>query len=234
MQGQGGEKLLDSYHAERHPVAAEVIKFTSKLTRAGTIHNDVAIKVRNEVMHAVAGFPRVKQALVNTTAEVVVAYPDSPIVVRSHPRHAKVAPGDQAPPIDDPSLRDQLHALLGPDSTEHVILTIVGPGAVPATSTVSGATSVLDADADDSPMRPDYDSVIADSARVIAARYGLREGGRVVIRPDGYIGQITDLHGDVNDYFALLARPVFVVGRRLGRSAGSLRRSGQRWRARHR
>ncbi|MDT5396973.1 MAG: hypothetical protein QOK33_204 [Mycobacterium sp.] len=36
-----------------------------------------------------------------------------------------------------------------------------------------------------------YDSVISDPARSRAKRYGLKRGGRVVIRPDGYIGAIS-------------------------------------------
>ncbi len=39
-------------------------------------------------------------------------------------------------------------------------------------------------------------------------RYGLRNGGRIVVRPDGYIGAITELddHNGIAAYFAQLAR----------------------------
>jgi hypothetical protein len=49
--------------------------------------------------------------------------------------------------------------------------------------------------------------VIADPAGVVAQRYGLHHGGRVVIRPDGYIGAITnpDDHSGVADYFSLIS-----------------------------
>jgi hypothetical protein len=43
---------------------------------------------------------------------------------------------------------------------------------------------------------------------LVAKRYGLRDGGRVVLRPDGYIGAVTEL-GDatgIADYFAQIAR----------------------------
>ena len=53
-----------------------------------------------------------------------------------------------------------------------------------------------------------YDAVITDPDGLVAKRYGLRDGGRVVVRPDGYIGAVTEL-GDaigIADYFAQIAR----------------------------
>ena len=48
--------------------------------------------------------------------------------------------------------------------------------------------------------------VIADPGGRLASRYGLQRGGRVVIRPDGYIGLIASLEEDCADYFSRLAR----------------------------
>ena len=53
---------------------------------------------------------------------------------------------------------------------------------------------------------PGYDAVIEDPLAVAAVRYGLPHGGRVVVRPDGYIGLIAGLDDDCRDYFARLAR----------------------------
>jgi hypothetical protein len=49
-----------------------------------------------------------------------------------------------------------------------------------------------------------YDAVIADPNGVVGQRFGLKNGGRVVIRPDGYIGAIASLDDTttVADYFA--------------------------------
>jgi len=46
--------------------------------------------------------------------------------------------------------------------------------------------------------------VIADPNGLVAQRFGLKNGGRVVIRPDGYIGAIASLDDTttVADYFA--------------------------------
>jgi len=48
-----------------------------------------------------------------------------------------------------------------------------------------------------------YDNVIADPKGIVAQRFGLKNGGRVVIRPDGYIGATASLDDTttVADYF---------------------------------
>jgi hypothetical protein len=60
---------------------------------------------------------------------------------------------------------------------------------------------------DDAPVGG-YDAVIADPDGLVATRYGLRDGGRVVVRPDGYIGAVVALDDTtgVADYFAQLVR----------------------------
>jgi hypothetical protein len=51
-----------------------------------------------------------------------------------------------------------------------------------------------------------FDNVIADPKGVVAERFGLKNGGRVVIRPDGYIGAVTALDdtATIADYFATI------------------------------
>jgi hypothetical protein len=50
--------------------------------------------------------------------------------------------------------------------------------------------------------------VIADPERRAAARFGLPSSGRVLVRPDGYVGSVTDLDDDetVAAYARLLRR----------------------------
>jgi hypothetical protein len=59
---------------------------------------------------------------------------------------------------------------------------------------------------DDTPVAG-YDSVVADPEGLVAQRLGLTSGGRVVVRPDGYVGAITTLDDPktVADYFARIA-----------------------------
>jgi 2-polyprenyl-6-methoxyphenol hydroxylase-like FAD-dependent oxidoreductase len=221
VQGAGGERLLDSYHAERHPVAAKVIKMTTLMTQVGTLRHELAVKLRNELMHAASGLAPVRHALANQAEEVALSYRGSPMV-QGHLRHARIAPGDHLPPIADASLQAQLAAACHPESGTHVILTITPPSPAPATpppaaspppavhpaappapvSDAGDARQVLVAPAADA--IDGYDVTIADPGHLVAIRYGLRDGARIIIRPDGYIGYLGDLTTTPAPYFSLL------------------------------
>ena len=95
--------------------------------------------------------------------------------------------------------------MCGAANPGHTIVTVTADKPAPAAGP-AGRTQVL-ITSDDTPVGG-YDAVIADPDGVVATRYGLRDGSRVVVRPDGYIGAVTaldDLTG-VADYFALIAR----------------------------
>jgi F420-dependent methylenetetrahydromethanopterin dehydrogenase len=53
-----------------------------------------------------------------------------------------------------------------------------------------------------------YDVVMADPGERVADRFGLAGGGRIVVRPDGYVGAVTTLDDatPIADYFATIAR----------------------------
>ena len=59
---------------------------------------------------------------------------------------------------------------------------------------------------DDTPVAG-YHIVIADPHRTLAKRLGLKNGGRVIVRPDGYIGAVARLNDTdaIADYFARIA-----------------------------
>jgi 2-polyprenyl-6-methoxyphenol hydroxylase-like FAD-dependent oxidoreductase len=197
----GGDSLLDSYNAERHPIGKRVIDFTSTLTKVGTLKG-VARVARDTVVKVVGHIPAAVRVMASNITETNIAYKNSPAVLTASPRHAKVAAGQHVPHIDDSTIQKQLGGVRGSD---HTVLTIAGSKAAPAAGP-AGQTQVLIA-ADDAPVGG-YDAVVADPHGLVAKRFGLRNGGRVVVRPDGYIGAVTpldDLTG-VADYFALIAR----------------------------
>lgn len=89
IHGEGGEELLDSYDAERHPVARKVIGFTDALTRVGTLRG-IARVLRNAIARTVGKMRAVDHKLVE---EVNVSYGGSPAVLRTRPRHTKIVAG---------------------------------------------------------------------------------------------------------------------------------------------
>ncbi|BBB02320.1 putative monooxygenase [Actinacidiphila reveromycinica] len=179
-QGTASPTLLDSYHAERHPVAARVIEFSTRLTQASTLANPVAQKLRNAVLHTVTGIGPARRALAEETEETTLAYRDSPAVVRST-AHARIHSGDHLPDVPDTGLRE---ALTKP--TGHVLLTL---GPLPALPDLPGVRQVLVAGT--AAATDGFDAVVADPDRRAAARFGLASG-RVMIRPDGYVGAIAE------------------------------------------
>ena len=84
---------------------------------------------------------------------------------------------------------------------DHVVLTVAAGQVAPAAGG-HGPVQVL-VGTDEVPVAG-YDAVVADPKGVVAQRFGLKNGGRVVIRPDGYIGAIAafDDTTTIPEYFA--------------------------------
>ncbi|OBK15067.1 FAD-dependent monooxygenase [Mycobacterium asiaticum] len=186
IAGEAGDTLLDSYEAERLPVADSVIAFTDRLTRAGTL-SGLASRVRNTVVQLVSHVPAARRAMANTAEETNLVYRNSPLAVGRRPRRAKIAAGQHLPPVPDAAVQKQLVAV---QHTGHVVLTVASGWVAPAAAGV-GHTQVL-VTGSDGPAAG-YDNVITDPEAVVAQRFGLTDGGRVVIRPDGYLGAVSSL-----------------------------------------
>jgi 2-polyprenyl-6-methoxyphenol hydroxylase-like FAD-dependent oxidoreductase len=197
VSGQAGDALLDSYQAERLPVAEQVITFTDRLTRAGTL-SGLPRRIRDAVIRLLSHVPTAGRLMAENAEEVNINYRNSPIAVGSRPRRAKVAAGEHVPHIADPELQKHLRAAC--ENTGHVVLTIAA-GPVAPVAGGPGQTQVL-VTTGDAPVAG-YDTVVADPKHVAAQRFGLNKGGRVVIRPDGYLGAVAALDDTttVADYF---------------------------------
>ena len=183
-RGAASETLIDSYHAERHPIAARVIEFSTRLTHLSTLANPVAQKLRNAALHTATGIGPARQALADEAEETTLSYHGSPAVVGSV-AHAKVRSGDHLPDVSGTELRMVLSAQTG-----HVLVTL---GRLPAMAGLPGVQQVLLADTDAAVVG--FDAVVADPDQRAAARFGLTSG-RIMVRPDGYIGAICDGHDD--------------------------------------
>jgi 2-polyprenyl-6-methoxyphenol hydroxylase-like FAD-dependent oxidoreductase len=200
INGDAGDTLLDSYEAERAAVADSVITFTNRLTKAGTL-SGVPRRIRDVVIRIVSRVPAARRVMADTAEEVNVAYKDSPIAVGSRLQHAKVAAGQHFPHVADEVVQKQIRAECGAQTLGHVVLTVATAQVAPAAGG-PGQVQVL-VTTDEIPVAG-YHAVIADPKGVVAERFGLKAGGRVVIRPDGYIGAIAALDDTTTlaDYFA--------------------------------
>jgi hypothetical protein len=100
-RGRGREALLESYEAERRPVAAATILATDRFVWLATLANPLAQTVRNKLIPFLGGFEPLRHKVVRTMAELEVGYPGSPIVGEDRPPHLAFsegpAPGARAP-----------------------------------------------------------------------------------------------------------------------------------------
>ncbi|MFG2309404.1 FAD-dependent monooxygenase [Streptomyces sp. NPDC048566] len=199
VRGLAAADLLDSYHAERHPVAREVVDRTVRHAR--TVRRAGAGPLNNGADTETAMLRQ---------AQLLVAYPDSPL---TGPRPADQepgpgpAPGDRAPDCrgllsDLAAYPRRLFELLR--TPRHVLLLFAGEeqasgeGAARleacAAAAHRAAHGLLDAylvtaaevppDARPVGLRPPR---LRDAEGGFRAAYAPRDGEAVLIRPDGYV-----------------------------------------------
>ncbi|KTD71441.1 FAD dependent oxidoreductase [Legionella steelei] len=80
QKGLATDALLDSYHCERHPIAAEVLKNTGAMTRLMMMSNPSMISLRNFFLRIAMSFDSIKNFVMYNLAELSVSYAKSPIV----------------------------------------------------------------------------------------------------------------------------------------------------------
>jgi hypothetical protein len=76
LTGTAPAALLDSYHRERHPVAAEVVSFTSQFVRVATLSDLAACQRRNDLIAAAAATPGITGWLATKVAELNIDHAD--------------------------------------------------------------------------------------------------------------------------------------------------------------
>lgn len=181
LRGHAGEALLDSYHAERHPVGQEVVGRT--------------------VRHARDGFeaePADPTTMMLREAQLLVGYRDGPLTGPA-PGGPGPAPGDRAPDCgglhrDIAAYPLRLFDLLR--SPAHTLLLYAGHDTRPeelrdrAAAARGAADGLLDAYAVLAPGAHPGGlgvPVVRDSEDAFRDAYAARAGEAIVIRPDGYL-----------------------------------------------
>jgi 2-polyprenyl-6-methoxyphenol hydroxylase-like FAD-dependent oxidoreductase len=196
--GAAGAGLLDSYHAERHPIGKRVIAFTNTLINAGTVTNPAARVARRWAASALLGHGPFRKRMVGDVSEVRISYRESPLVGGAPHRPAgsleALHPGDFAPDVDGlagDSAGMRLVELLEP--ARHTALFI-------ARSKVDGCGTAADALRRSfgerlatvlvAPERVEddrFDRRASDPEGRCADRYGASESLLAIVRPDGYL-----------------------------------------------
>ncbi len=83
LQGVGHTRLLDSYDAERGPVAKDLLDETGFTTKAATLTARVPQSIRNLVLSAMSEFESVRAKVAGNTSQLEIHYRKSPIVAEN-------------------------------------------------------------------------------------------------------------------------------------------------------
>jgi 2-polyprenyl-6-methoxyphenol hydroxylase-like FAD-dependent oxidoreductase len=78
LKGEADDTLLDTYHGERHPVGAAVIKGSGRLLRMAQVQVRAARAMRNKVMHFALERPTVNMKLILAVSGLWISYPAPP------------------------------------------------------------------------------------------------------------------------------------------------------------
>lgn len=79
QKGFAKEKLLDSYHLERFPIAKKVLQKTGLMTQITTLSNPLLIGLRNYFLHFLIALNPVKNFILRDLAELDLSYAKSPL-----------------------------------------------------------------------------------------------------------------------------------------------------------
>ncbi len=115
QRGKAKESILDSYEAERRPLAESVLRATDASTKGLatviSLKNPIAMGIRNHLMNLVTSLDVVKSRAGRTMSQIEIGYPKSPIVGQDQVSLWSVGIGGSA---EHPGLSDWVHFGDGP------------------------------------------------------------------------------------------------------------------------
>jgi hypothetical protein len=221
LSGGASDRLLDSYHAERHPIERDVLRQSSMLTQMAEAEHGPMKLMRDHVMPALAAIGPLRDAMRRTVSELSIQYRRSPLTLErlldGGPRAGERAPDARVHVVDGPlgrapgfcclyDLHDpayfSLFLLINPEGIDDIAL-------APATITVAHAMR----DPDLNGLAEQVERVLPNAVRVwritdimqgegaqsLTDNYGRTRPSFYLVRPDGYIATRgrapSDVHG---------------------------------------
>lgn len=224
-RGIAAPGLLDTYKAERHPIARSVLRGTDLATRLVLARNPLVESIREHLVPAAVRLPPVQRRMLAAVSQVNIGYRGSAISVDAGhargkrgrlARDAGIRPGDRVPDavLVDP-VAGQGVALFDLIARGWVLLLF--PGETPSPermATVHGlaeqtrqmvgeeirAYVILDGSTGPGP----HGTILSDPTGALARVFGGSEDLAALIRPDGYLGYRGRLAqtGDLASYLA--------------------------------
>ncbi len=201
-RGIADDSLLDSYHAERHPVGVQLLKTTDRLFAVLGGQNPLARMARGRVAPLLASTvltrPWVLRRFVGLLAQLRIHYPDSPLNTDDGSGWDDApAPGDRAREADViiDGRGGRLYEVFR--GTHHTVLLFTGldDDAVPAVELCRIAERIeqtypgmVRARIVTAERYADHPVALGDPTRSAHRQYGITSACAFVVRPDKYIG----------------------------------------------
>ena len=201
--GHSRPELLDTYQAERVPIAEGVLALTHALVRTFSIASPRTRWLRDRSLQAARAFPGAERRYINRLAQVSHNYTRSPLSSRnSLLTHAQLASGERLPDVTGLELDGKPVRPLDLLTTGvHTLLVMTGRGQDPViaretvarfarwngivrTITIHAAHRSTPGDIHDPDLRAHR-------------RYGALKGRLLLVRPDGYLARQAPL-GDAD------------------------------------
>ena len=94
-RGLGSSSFLDSYSAERSPIAEQVLRVTGRITSMATATGEVVQFLRNRTASLLLGLTPVQKLAAGAASEISIGYPHSPL--NAPQNYEEPVPGQRAP-----------------------------------------------------------------------------------------------------------------------------------------
>jgi len=196
------ERLLDTYHAERHPIERDVLRQTGLVTQIVEADHGAMKLLRDHVVPLLASFGPVRDAVRRTVSELGVQYRKSPLtlerVLDGGPRAGERAPDALVHVVDGPLGRAPGTARLYDlhDPASFTLLLLEEPMSADAGETSDVPPMSADAQALAQGLERIMPGAVrtwrvadagSDGADGLAQVYGRSRPSFYLLRPDGYI-----------------------------------------------
>ena len=193
-QSQAPSELLDSYQAERVPIAAGVLTLSHALVRTFATASPRKRWLRDRVLPTAMAIPSVERRYMTRLAQLSHNYRGEPLATAApHAKRQSIGPGDRLPNMPG-LLRDgkpvAILDLLGPPT--HTLFVLAGTRADPGVATEAIARlarwrSIVQTIIISPRSGPRHPDAVSDPHSAAHRRYDAHHGRLLLVRPDGYL-----------------------------------------------
>jgi hypothetical protein len=202
VAGAAREDLLDSYDAERRPIAASTLQGTDLATKMVTLRNPVAREVRNRLGAILSGLEVVQKRLLAEASELAIGYRGSPIVDEHRASVARATVGRRVG--EQPTLADWVGFGGAPHPGDRAPdVTVEGETTLCSLLRHTGSTLLL---FDGAAPTPEGYANLADITRRVDKRWGSRVRSWIVVPRRARPKELADLDGVLLDAKGALHR----------------------------